>query len=248
MPLDTSLIVFASHRPGSRYEPSWPATCRRCVIRTRAWPRSCWRRGDLALTVAMDVSMVVGVGEAARGAYVAAKVATKVGEEVVTHVGEHVAEDMTAHASEHVAEGAVEHAGEDAGEHGMETLCKLSFSPDTPVATPSGEQAIGTLAVGDKVTAYDPSSGKTSTQTVQHVFINHDNDLLDVTLASADTNGQQSEATETTSKQQQAAVASHGLRAPPTEHDGARATSTTTETVHTTQKHPCLTTDRGWVL
>lgn len=36
--------------------------------------------------------------------------------------------------------------------------------------------------MGDQVTAYDPATGKSSTQTVQHVWVNHDNDLLDVTL------------------------------------------------------------------
>lgn len=51
-------------------------------------------------------------------------------------------------------------------------VCPLSFSPDTAVATPDGsEQAIGTLRVGDQVIAYDPQTGKASTQTVEHVWI-----------------------------------------------------------------------------
>jgi hypothetical protein len=57
--------------------------------------------------------------------------------------------------------------------------------PDTQPATPDGEQAIGRLQVGDQVTACDPDTGKASTQMVEHVWINHDNDLLDVTLAKA---------------------------------------------------------------
>jgi hypothetical protein len=72
----------------------------------------------------------------------------------------------------------------------------LSFSADTPVATPSGERAIGSLKVGDQVTAYDPSTGKSSTQTVQHVWVNHDHDLLDVTLHA---DGQEGHATEASS-------------------------------------------------
>jgi hypothetical protein len=44
-----------------------------------------------------------------------------------------------------------------------------SFAASTPVATPGGEQAIGSLQVGDQVTAYDLATGKASTQTVQHV-------------------------------------------------------------------------------
>ncbi len=77
-----------------------------------------------------------------------------------------------------------------------EPPARSSFAPATPVATPSGEQAIGSLAVGDTVTAYDPTSGKTSTQTVQHVFLNHDTDLLDVAVATADTSGQHTKADE----------------------------------------------------
>ncbi len=110
-------------------------------------------------------------------------------------------------------------------------------------AAPSGEQEIGTLAVCDKVTAYDPSSGKTATQTVQHVFLNHDTDLLDVTLASTDTSGQHMAASNATRKAQQVMVVSHGLRAPPSEVNGS---ATTRETVHTTDIHPWLTSDRGW--
>ncbi|MGZ3664540.1 MAG: polymorphic toxin-type HINT domain-containing protein [Ktedonobacterales bacterium] len=122
--------------------------------------------------------------------------------------------------------------------------CALSFAPDTQVATPSGERAIGTLQVGDHVTAYDPTTGKTSTQTVQHVWINHDTDLIDVTLRVADTQVAASDA-----KARRAAVAAHGLRAPPTD-DAAELTAATThdELIHTTAKHPWLTTDRGFVL
>ena len=104
------------------------------------------------------------------------------------------------------------------------------------IATPTGKQAIGTLKEGDQVTAYDPASKHTSTQTVQQVFINHDTDLLDVTL-STPTPSAKPEAAPTKSKQQDAEVASHGSHAPPSTH----------ETIHTTQKHPWLTTDNGWV-
>lgn len=55
--------------------------------------------GDLVLNVAMDASMVVGVGEAACGAYIAAKVATKVGEEGA----ERAADDLTTHAGQDAA-------------------------------------------------------------------------------------------------------------------------------------------------
>jgi RHS repeat-associated protein len=105
--------------------------------------------------------------------------------------------------------------------------CGLSFRADTPVATPTGEQAISTLQVGDHVQAYNPVTKTVSTQTVQQVFINHDSDLMDVTLAVHPTSTQ--------TKQQQTAIVSHGSHAPPIQ----------TEVIHTTQKHPWLTT-KGW--
>lgn len=95
---------------------------------------------------------------------------------------------------------------------------------------------------------------------------NHDTDLIDLTLhnASASTASASADAS---GKQQAAELAAHGLRAPPADEqtaqqaeairqgqtvsadragggDGTRATD---ETVHTTYKHPWLTTDRGFV-
>jgi hypothetical protein len=64
---------------------------------------------------------------------------------------------------------------------------------------------------------------------VQQVFINHDTDLMDVTLAVHPTSSP--------TKQQQVAVVSHGSHAPPVKR----------EIVHTTQKHPWLTTN-GWII
>jgi hypothetical protein len=125
-----------------------------------------------------------------------------------------------------------------------------SFSADTPVATPSGEHAIGSLQVGDEVTAYDPASGQTSTQTVQHVWINHDSDLVDVTLATDASGQSQGTIDPGSDKHQHAGVIAPDQRTPPST-DGAAvegsAPSPTTETVHTTANHPWLTADRGWV-
>jgi RHS repeat-associated protein len=110
--------------------------------------------------------------------------------------------------------------------------CGLSFSADTPVATPQGEQPISSLRVGDQVKAYNPATKQVSVQTVQQVFINHDTDLINVTLAV-----QHPAANIGQTKLQQVAVASHGSQAPPV----------TVEVVHTTQNHPWLTT-KGWVV
>ncbi len=139
--------------------------------------------------------------------------------------------------------------GANAASKAISTVCKLSFSPETLVATPSGEQAIVSLKVGDHVTAYDPATGQASTQTVQHVWINHDDDLIDVTLQTD--NSKQAVPASVASKQQEAEVAAHGLRAPPSTSAAAnRARSphtTAAETVHTTAKHPWLTVEQGWM-
>ncbi|QMU68363.1 polymorphic toxin-type HINT domain-containing protein [Streptacidiphilus sp. P02-A3a] len=62
---------------------------------------------------------------------------------------------------------------------------KCSFSPDTPVLMANGTtEAIGKLKVGDKVESANPDTGKEEGgRTVQDVWINHDTDLLDVTVS-----------------------------------------------------------------
>src|SRR5579859_4786122 len=95
--------------------------------------------------------------------------------------------------------------------------CGLSFAAGTLVATPDGgERAIATLAVGDQVLATDPATHQTSAQTVQHVWLNHDSDLMDVTLrtsAAATTPA----ASDAAGRQREAERAAHGRRAPPTD-------------------------------
>ncbi len=186
--------------------------------------------GDIALNVAMDVSMVVGVGEGARAMYLGAKVAEEVTEHALVDVGEHAAEYAAEDAAEHAAEDTAEHAAEDTGEHGLESGCEgsLSFSVDTLVATPTGEQAIGTLKVGDLVIVYDPQTHQNSVQVVQHIWINHDNDLIDLHLHLND-----------------AASSAKGAATQPA--TGVSVAPLADETVHTTSKHPFLTLEQGWV-
>jgi RHS repeat-associated protein len=59
-----------------------------------------------------------------------------------------------------------------------------SFSPDTPVLLDDGKsKPIGQIKTGDKVESADPATGKEEGgRSVQHVWINHDHDLLDVTV------------------------------------------------------------------
>jgi RHS repeat-associated protein len=97
----------------------------------------------------------------------------------------------------------------------------LSFSSTTKVATDHGEQAIGTLRVGEKVWAYNTTTHKMELQPIVHVWINHDNDLVDLTLTIV-------------SRQSQ-----HGKT--------AGATRQTSEVLHTNKRHPFLTTEEGFI-
>ena len=98
--------------------------------------------------------------------------------------------------------------------------------------------------MGDTVLAYDPKTGKTSTQTVEATYINHDTDLLDVTLrvpgrvsvSNASSSSTATASTTTTAKHSTTATKS---LASTTAHE---------ETIHTTANHPWLTADHGWLL
>lgn len=81
------------------------------------------------------------------------------------------------------------------GAHTACTGCGCSFAPTTPVLMADGStKPIDDIKTGDKVQSADPGTGKTPTttkangkkdtgaRTVQHVWINKDNDLQDVTL------------------------------------------------------------------
>jgi hypothetical protein len=85
------------------------------------------------------------------------------------------------------------------------------------VKTDHGEQAIETLRVGERVLAYHPQTGKREYEPILHVWINHDHDLVDLTMT-------------TTTK---------GLHGKPT--------TKTSEVIHTNQKHPFLTMEDGFV-
>ncbi|MFD6550625.1 polymorphic toxin-type HINT domain-containing protein [Streptomyces sp. NPDC058398] len=65
---------------------------------------------------------------------------------------------------------------------------RCSFSPKTPVLMAGGKtKAIAEIKTGDKVEAANPKTGKhQGARTVQHIWINHDKDLLDVTVRDKD--------------------------------------------------------------
>ncbi|MEW2300872.1 polymorphic toxin-type HINT domain-containing protein [Streptomyces sp. NPDC006655] len=78
--------------------------------------------------------------------------------------------------------------GGEAEEGELSAADRCSFSPDTPVLLEKGKtKPIGKIKAGDKVEAADPKTGKhRGVRTVQHVWINHDHDLLDVTIRAKD--------------------------------------------------------------
>jgi len=120
-----------------------------------------------------------------------------------------------------------------------------SFRGDTLVTTPTGQVPIDTLQVGDPVIAYDMATGQSQPELVQHVFINNDNNLLDVTLALPSTNQKIPASDTLTDKQQISAVQSYTTQTGPVALPSTYPAST--ETIHTTTEHPFLTTDRGFV-
>jgi Pretoxin HINT domain len=118
------------------------------------------------------------------------------------------------------------------------------------VTTSSDSVAIGTLKVEDLVIAYNSATGQTQAEPVQHVFVNHDDNLLDVTLTTTSDAQPVTDGSKAPNKAQDFATLSHGKHAGPstsTDSSVRTASQTTTETLHTTTEHPFLTTDRGFV-
>lgn len=61
-----------------------------------------------------------------------------------------------------------------------------SFSPETLVLLADGtSRPIAEVDIGDLVWSTDPATGRSGPQTVQAVLVNHDTDLLDLTIANA---------------------------------------------------------------
>ncbi len=83
--------------------------------------------------------------------------------------------------------------------------------------TQQGEKAIGKLHVGDKVLAYNPKTHKMEQEPILHVWINHDTDLVDLTLTTTTATG-------------------HG-----------KAATKMSETIHTNKEHPFLTKEKGFL-
>ena len=147
-----------------------------------------------------------------------------------------------------------------------------SFAASTLVATPSGARPIGSLKVGDPVIAYNPAKGHSEAEPIQHVWLNHDHDLVDVGLHETVSSTSMTPATSAVTASPTASTRLHRWLPPSLTRTamGIAATvavavtvvtatpthaatitipppATHTETIHTTATHPWLTADRGWV-
>jgi RHS repeat-associated protein len=97
----------------------------------------------------------------------------------------HDLQDGAADANRHAAKADSPHMG---GEGTKSRPHGCSFSPNTPVLMAHGKtKPIGKIKTGDKVEAANPKTGKhRGSRTVQHVWINHDHDLFDLTIRTKD--------------------------------------------------------------
>jgi RHS repeat-associated protein len=123
-----------------------------------AWDKL-YATGDLIMNVGMDASMVTGVGEDLR----AGQLLLRGGADLADRLAEEGGADTLEHLAESCGGG-------------------LSFASQTAVTTATGAQAIGSLKPGEKVLAYNPQTKKMEYQPIVHIWINHDNDLVDLTL------------------------------------------------------------------
>ena len=82
----------------------------------------------------------------------------------------------------HLVEEGAEHFGDDALRALGRACGANSFSADTLVATPDGEQPISTLQVGDQVLAYNQETGTTGAYTVTAVLVHDDPAQLHLTI------------------------------------------------------------------
>src|SRR5579883_1747308 len=92
-----------------------------------------------------------------------------------------------------------------------------SFTASTLVTTEQGKEPIGKLHIGEKVLAYNPNTKQMEDQPILHVFLDHDNDLVDLTLT-------------TIHRTQQ-----------------GRGVSRQSEVIHTNKKHPFRTKEKGFL-
>ncbi|MFE7958248.1 LamG-like jellyroll fold domain-containing protein [Streptomyces sp. NPDC057413] len=141
--------------------------------------------GGITAAIAEGGSALIGAGVAATAGGGAVAVEAAAGEEGAA--GSSAAKSVSS-ASPRSAGGSSKVAAE-SERSGLKTPkscsgCKCSFSPETKVLMGDGKaKAIGKIKTGDKVKSASPETGKQQgSREVQHVWINHDRDLLDLTV------------------------------------------------------------------
>ncbi|MBA2680168.1 MAG: hypothetical protein H0U76_17450, partial [Ktedonobacteraceae bacterium] len=178
--------------------------------------------GDLLLNAGMDALALTGVGELVDiGIRAGIHLAEHIGADLVEHAAADAVEHAVADTAEHIVADTAQHTASSTADHtAADTMqhAACSFTFLTQVATDHGQQAIGTLHVGTKVLAYNPKTHTMEQEPVLHVWVHSDNDLIDLTITTTTTKGQ------------------HGTPA-----------HSTREVVHTNQKHPFLTIEKGFL-
>jgi hypothetical protein len=132
-----------------------------------SWQDKLMALGDLGFNAVSDAMLLTGVGDIA-------DIGIKLGAQLLEHGG--------IEAASHIAEEEGERLVEDEVEHAAESCGGLIFSYNTAVTTSTGAKAIGSLKVGQKVWSYNPKTKKMEWEPIQHVWIDHDNDLVDLTI------------------------------------------------------------------
>ncbi len=188
---------------------------------SKSWQDKLLAGGDLLLNAGMDALALTGVGELVDiGIRAGIHLAEHIGADLVEHAAADAVEHAVADTAEHIVADTAQHTASSTADHtAADTMqhAACSFTFLTQVATDHGQQAIGTLHVGTKVLAYNPKTHTMEQEPVLHVWVHSDNDLIDLTITTA-TKGQ------------------HGTPA-----------HSTSEVIHTNQKHPFLTIEKGFL-
>lgn len=181
---------------------------------TKNDPTGHWGWGDiLTATVVAVVAVAVVAAVVVAAPVVVAAVAAVAATDVVASVA--MAAIAVAAAAPEIVTGAT-NAMASAAAAALAEGCGLSFRAETPVATQKGEQAIGPLQVGEKVWAYNPQTKKMELEPIEKVWLDHDDDLVDLTSVATVKNAQ-----------------------------GKAITKK--EVIHTNEKHPFLTKEKGFI-
>jgi len=128
----------------------------------------------IVATLPLDLT---GAGEAIDAGVIGAEGAADVTTDVV-------ADELSEEAAEEASDASVEEADQAVEE--TPSCGAQSFTPDTEVQLSNGTKIpISQVRVGDMVLATDTATGKTQAEPVTTLWLNHDTDLMDVTVKTA---------------------------------------------------------------